>query len=238
MIRKKNRLDHLNRATNRALVPCIAAGAALFTVFFAPRSSEGNPMVLAMKVMMISPAISSDGKFVAMHSTNPASDSDASGSLVVFNARGKEKKRMPLVPPARGMARSKATYEAADALLKKGGYKRMGRLSRSNDKTVLKEKPSDPPPSYQATFTQGDYVFDLKVTVGRIQVVAKRKGRKAGKKVVKFRTPRARCNQVTGYSVSPAKAGYDKSSGLFALSVLVESSGSICFSHELVWRVK
>jgi hypothetical protein len=223
---------------NRAFPSCVAFAAVLFMAISSLGAAEGDPMMLAMKVMKLSPAIASDGKSVAMHSMNPGAAADAAGSLAVFDARGKEKRRLPLVPPARDAARSAATYKAADAVLVDGGYKRMGRLARSAEKTVLKGKPSDPPPSCETTLDQDELSFDVKVTVGKILISAKREGRKVAEKLVTFRTPRARCAAVTGYSVAPAKAGYDRGSGLLALSLYVENSGTICFSHEVVWTVK
>jgi hypothetical protein len=204
-----------------------------------PSPAEGNPAMVAMKVLMISPALSADGRTVAMHSHDPTGTAGAAGSLVFFDGSGKELRRLPLVPPARDLARATQTYAAADLALTRGGYKRMGRVAITRGKDVQQRRPGDPPPSFAATFTQGEHTFAIEVTTGKVVVEVRRGTRTYSTTTIPFRTPTTRCAKVTGYSVSPTKVGFDLQFGLLAFSVLVEADGSTCFSHEYLlkaWR--
>ena len=229
----------LSRARgNRAFASCVVAAAACLAAIPHVHATEEEAAELALTVLGKLPAIASDGKSVAMHVAEPGSPAEGAASLAIFDAAGKVKRRLPLVSPAKDADRSLATYKAADAVLVDGGYKRMGHLSRSGGKMVRREKHEDPPPSCEVTLTQGERSFEVKVTAGKMVITAKRGGGTIGERVVAFRTPRRSCSSVTGYAVTPGGSGYDKPSGLLALSLIVDSEGTICFSHEVVWRPK
>src|SRR5437016_4183463 len=102
--------------------------------------ADDNPAMALMAMNMRCPAISADGKHVAIYSLDPGTDKDAKTSLAVFDA-GVVADRMSIVPPAIDVARAKAAAAKLTKLLDDGGYKRMSRVARvsgGSDKLTYK----------------------------------------------------------------------------------------------------
>ncbi|HEY3355764.1 MAG TPA: hypothetical protein VGQ83_21105 [Polyangia bacterium] len=205
----------------------------------APPAARGDAAQDAMRLQLLSPAISGDGKTVAIVSLDPGDGPGASGSLALFDAGGALWRRLPLWAPQRDPRRAQTSYREATRLMDEAGFRRMGRLTRHAEKTIVRHKPGDPAPRFEGLFSHGDYGVTVTVTGGTLKVEAKRGKRTLGPWTVAFATPPAACPAVAGYSVSPARAGLQAASRLLALSVVVEDAdGNACFSHEAVFPLK
>ena len=192
----------------------------------------------AMQVQLLSPAVSADGKQVAIASLDPAGETGASGSLALFDGAGVLKRRLALFAPARDAERARKSYAAAAKILEDGGFRRMGRVKRNSERTALRRAPSDPPPSFEGVFSQGDYGFTVHVAGGKVRFEAMKGTRKIGTWSLRL-GKEAPCSDVAGYSVSPTRAGFEPDRRLFAFSVYAETkSGDVCFSHDYVVAVK
>jgi hypothetical protein len=232
------------RRSPRSRRPLGALGAlvilgALALAAARPGPARGDAMQDAMRLQLLSPAISGDGKSVAMVSSDPGEGPGATGSLAIFESTGALKKRLPLWAPAKEPERATRSYAEATRLLDEGGYRRMARVKRESEKTVLRQQPADPPPTFEGLFISGDYGVTVKVANGTLTVTARRGKRTLGPFAVKLATPAAACPLVAGYSVAPARAGLEPASKLLALAVLVENAEGVgCFSHEAVFSLK
>jgi len=192
----------------------------------------------AMQVQLMSPAVSSDGKQVAIASLNPGGESGASGSLAVFDGAGALKRRIPLFAPARDAERARKSYAEATRILEEGAFRRMGRVKRNSERTALRRSPADPPPSFEGVFSQGDFGFTVRVADGKVRFEAMKGSRKLGTWSLGLGKEPA-CGDVAGYSVSPTRAGFESDRRLFAFSVYAETkSGDVCFSHDYVIAMK
>jgi len=217
--------------------PRLAAAAFAAALVAAP-ASAADVAQQAMQVQLISPAVSADGKQVAVASLDPAGEAGASGSLALFDAAGALKRRIALFAPARDAERARRSYAEAAKILEEGGFRRMGRVKRNGEKTALRRTPSDPPPSFEGIFSQGDYGFTVRVADGKARFDAMKGSRKIGT----WSLPLGKegpCSDVAGYSVSPTRAGFEADRRLFAFSVYAETkNGDVCFSHDYVVAVK
>lgn len=188
--------------------------------------ADDNPGMQLMGLMMRCPAISADGKHVAIYSYDPAGDHDAKTSLAVLGASGTVEQRVAIVPPATDMARAKATADRLVKLLDDGGYKRMSRvvgLSQERGKT------------YKAKLNSEDVVIDVSVTGRKVNVRATRDGKALAPVTRSLAAKDGPCKAVTGYSLLSTAAGFDAKTGLFAFSIVAADAGNpACFSHDFV----
>ncbi len=192
----------------------------------------------AMQVQLLSPAVSADGKQVAIASLDPSGEAGASGSLALFDGAGVLKRRLPLFAPARDAERARKSYAQAAKILEEGGFRRMGRVKRNSERTALRRAPADPPPSFEGVFSQGDFGFTVRVGDGKVRFEAMKGTRKLGTWSLRL-GKEAPCSDVAGYSVSPTRAGFEADRRLFAFSVFAETkSGDVCFSHDYVVAMK
>ncbi|MBI5480626.1 MAG: hypothetical protein HY906_17345 [Deltaproteobacteria bacterium] len=217
---------------------CAAARAARVCALLAPVAGGADPARQAMQVQLLSPAISGDGKQVAIASLNPAGEAGASGSLALFDGAGVLRRRIALFAPARDAERARKSYAEAAKILEEGAFRRMGRVKRNSERTALRRAPSDPPPSFEGVFSQGDFGFTVRVADGKVRFEAMKGSRKLGTWSLKL-GKEAPCSDVAGYSVSPTRAGFEAERRLVAFSVYAETkSGDVCFSHDYVVAMK
>jgi hypothetical protein len=218
----------------------LAAAGALGALALAagPARADANVARQAMRVQLLSPAVSADGKSIAIASLDPGGEAGASGSLAIFDAAGVLKRRLPLFTPARDPERARRAYAKATRLLDEGGYRRMARLRRNSERTHLRRAPADPPPTFEGFFSQGDYGFAVHVARGQVRVEARKGSRKLGTYTRRL-GPAPRCRRVAGYSVSPTRAGFETSGRVLAFSVYAETTGGeACFSYDYVVATK
>jgi hypothetical protein len=192
----------------------------------------------AMQVQLLSPAVSGDGKQVAVASLDPAGEAGASGSLALYDGSGILKRRIPLFAPARDPERARRSYAEAAKVLEDGAFRRMARVKRNSERTALRRTPSDPPPSFEGVFSQGDFGFTVRVADGKVRFEAMKGSRRLGTWSLKLGKD-GKCSDVAGYSVSPTRAGFEADRRLFAFSVYAETKdGDACFSHDYVVSLK
>jgi hypothetical protein len=218
--------------------PHLAAAVAFVLALCGGSAVRADVAQQALQVQLLSPAVSADGKQVAIASLDPAGEAGASGSLALFDGAGALKRRIALFAPARDPERARKSYAEAAKTLDDGGFRRMGRVKRNSEKTALRRTPSDPPPTFQGVFSQGDYGFTIEAGNGKVRFEAMKGARKLGTWSLRL-GKEAPCSDVAGYSVSPTRAGFEADRRLFAFSVYAETkSGDVCFSHDYVVAMK
>jgi hypothetical protein len=216
----------------------VGAALALACTLAGATTALADVTKQAMQVQLLSPAISGDGKQVAIASLDPAGEAGASGSLALFDGAGALKRRIALLAPARDAERARKSYAEAAKLLEDGAFRRMGRVKRNSERTALRRMPSDPPPSFEGVFSQGDFGFTVQVAGGKVRFEAMKGSRKLGTWSLKL-GKEAPCSDVAGYSVSPTRVGFEAERRVFAFSVYAETkSGDVCFSHDYVMVMK
>ena len=112
----------------------LALAAALVAIATIARADD-DPGMQLMTVMMRTPAISADGKHVAIYNEDPGAEKDAKTSLGIFGAAGALEQRISVVPPNTDVAKAKVAAAKLVKLLDDGGYKRMSRVARVSEKT-------------------------------------------------------------------------------------------------------
>jgi hypothetical protein len=174
------------------------------------------------RLMMGTPAISADGKTIALYSFAPGREPDAKTSLVIFNGT-RERERLGIVPS--GIDAARARTSAASATRKIDGMKRMARVAKGEETWG---------PKYEVALTSSGTELHLSIVDRRVTVTAKRDGRDARAEVA-LAAKDGGCRDVKGYSISNTMAGFDDKTGLFAFSVEVEDkTGTTCFAHDFV----
>ena len=222
----------------RRRAPLRGAGAVLALALLVPVAASGDVAKQAMQVQLLSPAISADGKQVAIASLDPGGEAGASGSLALFDGAGALKRRIALFAPARDPERARKSYAQAAKILEDGAFRRMGRVKRNSERTALRRAPADPPPSFQGVFSQGDFGFTINVADGKARLEAMKGSRRLGTWSLRL-GKEAPCGDVAGYSISPTRAGFEAERRVFAFSVYAETNaGDVCFSHDYVVAMK
>jgi hypothetical protein len=215
-----------------------ATGAVLALALLVSALAGADVAKQAMQVQLLSPANAGDGKQVAVASLDPAGEAGASGSLALYDGAGILKRRIALFAPARDAERARKSYAAAAKILEDGAFRRMVRVKRNSERTALRRTPSDPPPSFEGVFSQGDFGFTVQVAGGKVRLEAMKGSRKLGTWSLKL-GKEGPCSDVAGYSVSPTRAGFEADRRLFAFSVYAETkTGDVCFSHDYVVAMK
>jgi hypothetical protein len=204
--------------------------ACVLLLAFSMAHADDNPGMQLMGLMMRCPAISADGKHVAIYSYDPGGDKDAKTSLAVFGVSGTVEQRVAIVPPATDMARAKATATKLVKLLDDGGYKRMSRVARlSEDRGKV----------YKTKLNSEDLVIDLSVTGRKVEVHATRDGKALAPVTRSLAAKDGTCKAVTGYSLLNTAAGFDPKTGLFAFSIVAaDADNPACFSHDFLVTLK
>jgi len=211
----------------RVPLACLVSLAALTGT---ARADE-DPGMLLMGIMMRTPAISADGKHVAVYSHDPGTEVGAKTSLAVFGAKkGTLEKRISVVPPNTDAAKAKTAAATLVKLLDDGGYKRMSRVARVSGEA----KKTD----YATQLKSEDLVIDVRVIGRKLDVSASRDGKKLKGVSKKLPAKEGACKAVDGYSIANTMAGYDATTGAFAFSVTAEEAGGVCFSHDFVVTLK
>ena len=183
-----------------------------------------------MTAMMRCPAISSDGKHVAIYSNDPGTEKDAMTSLAVFDGAGKVEQRISVVPPNTDAARAKAAAAKVVKLLDSGGYKRMSRVARVSE-TANKT-------TYATKLESEGVEIELGVANRKLTVNATRGGKKLAVVTRTLAAKDGACKSVDAYGLSNTMAGYDAKSGELAFSITARQGDQICFSHDFVVTLK
>lgn len=211
----------------KLLLACLASVAALT----ANAHADEDPGMQLMGVMMKTPAISADGKHIAIYSHDPGKEKDAKTSLAVFGSKkGNLEQRISVVPPNTDAERAKTAAAALLKVLDDGKYKRMSRVARVS----AEAKKTD----YATQLKSEDIVIDVRLVSRKLEVAASRDGKKLKGASKKLPAKDGACEAVDGYGIANTMAGYDVTTGAFAFSITAEEAGSVCFSHEFVVTLK
>jgi hypothetical protein len=210
----------------KLVFPCLVALAATSTL----ARADDDPGMQLMTVMMRCPAISADGKHVAIYSENPGSEKDAMTSLAVFGATGTVEQRISVVPPVKDVARAKAGAAKIVKLLDDGKYKRMSRVAQISESTKKT--------SFTMQVSSEDVVLDLHLENRKLAITGKRGGVALASISVGLGPKDGACKSVEAYSLANTMAGYDAKTGQFAFSIQAEHDKEICFAHDFVITFK
>jgi hypothetical protein len=201
---------------------CIAALALAPSV----ARADDDPGMQIMTIMMRSPAISADGKHVAIYSSDGGSEKGANTSLAVFGKSGKLEQRISIVPPAVDVARAKAAVAKIAKLLDAGGYQRMSRVARGSE---ARQKTT-----YTTHLTSEDVELDLAIAQRKVTVTATRAGKKLASVTRALPAKDGPCTQTDAFDVANTMAGYDAKTKQLAFSVQVWQGDAGCFGHDFV----
>jgi hypothetical protein len=207
----------------------VAFASVVVVALLTGRAHADDTAMQLMQVMMRCPAISSDGKHVAIYSLAAVKNPDAKTSLVVFGPTGKVEQRIEVVPPATHAERAKADAANVTKLLDDGGYKRMSRVAEKNAKSDKA--------SFTAQLSSEDLTLDVKIAKRKVTLTGTRGGKKV-KAITKTLPKDGPCKAVDFYSLANTMAGFDAASGLFAFQITATEKDTVCFSHEFVVAVK
>jgi len=200
-------------------------------------TARGDVVGEQIRLQLLSPAISGDGKTVAVASLDPGGVAGAVGSLALYDLGGNLKRRLPLTAAERDPERARRDYAAAQKVLDAGGYRRLGRLRQQSEHTIVHRRIGDPSPRFATVLSQGELGITVIVADRKLRVEAMRASRRLGPWTLQLATPAAACPAIGGYVVSPARAGL--AGRTLVLSVFVTTpDGSTCFSHEAVLTLK
>ncbi len=214
---------------------------ALLLSLHRPAAAEvtDDPGMRIMRIMMMSPSISADGKEVAIYSFDPGKVKGAKTSLAVFGAAGALKKRLSIVPPMVDLERSKGTAMEAALTLTGSRFARMGLVAKKAITNVQHVKAGDPKASLDVTLSSGDATFKVHVADRVATVTATRAGKSVAPITLKLGKSSGTCGPVIGYTIQNTLAGFDETSGALALSVDLEDANSpTCFGYDFVASIK
>ncbi|MBL9017066.1 MAG: hypothetical protein JNL83_22965 [Myxococcales bacterium] len=190
-----------------------------------PARAQDTGMKL-MGLVMRCPAISSDGKHVALYSMAGSTEPGSKTSLAVFSAAGKLEQRIGVVPPATDAAKAEAAATKIVKLLDDGGYKRMSRVARaSEDRQKL---------TYSTKLTSEDVELEVVVKNRKVTITGTRAGTALAPVTVKLGAKDGTCKKAEAYDLANTQAGYDPKTQLFAFSVQAEEARSVCGAHDFV----
>lgn len=206
--------------------------AAFVALALAPTVARADdPGMQLMQIMMRCPAMSADGKHVAIYSLAGGDDKAAKTSLVVFGANGKLEQRVPVVPPATDVARATADAAKIVKLLDDGGYKRMSRVASKGGATA---KNGD----YSTDLSSEDAALKLEIVKRKITITGTRGGKKLAPIKLTLPAKDGACASSVSFSVANTMAGYDKASKQLAFEVGVFGGDAMCFAHDYVVTLK
>jgi hypothetical protein len=205
---------------------------SIATTLLAPAAAraEDDPGMLLMGAMMRTPAVSADGKHLAIYSVDPGGGDGARTSLAVFDAAGKLEQRIPLVPPAVDRARASAGAARITQLLRDGGYKRMGAMARGATKADGT--------TYATQLKHEELVVELRVAERKVELRATRDGKPLAPITRALPAGDGPCASVDAYTVANTTAGYDAKSGALAFSISAQRGAEVCFGHDFVVVLK
>ncbi len=203
--------------------------AVALAALASPARAE-DPGMKLMGLVMRCPAISSDGKHVAIYSMAGSTEPGSTTSLAVFSGAGKEEQRIGVVPPATDVAKADAAATKIVKLLDDGGYKRMSRVAQVSDKWDKL--------NYTAKYTTEDVELDVVVKARKVTITGKRAGKALAPVTVKLAAKDGTCKKAENYGIANTQAGFDAKTGLFAFSVQADEASTVCASHDFVVTLK
>lgn len=203
---------------------------ALACLLLAATSSLARADDIGMRiiqVMMRFPAVSADGKHIAVYSIAAGDEKVAKTSVVVFGAKGKLEQRIPIVPPNTDRAQAEADIAKVTKLLDDGGYKHLSRMAQEGGKL-------DKQGTYTVTLKSEDVAIDIKIAKRKVSLTGTRGKTKL--KPITFTLPAkdGPCAKSDSFGVANTLAGYDKPSKQLAFAVDVTAGMDVCFAHEYV----
>jgi hypothetical protein len=188
--------------------------------------ADDDPGMQLMTVMLRCPAISSDGKHVAIYGSDPGTEKDAMTSLAIFGPAGTVETRISVVPPNTDKTRAKAAAAKLVKLLDDGGYKRMSRVARVSEK-LDKTK-------FSTHLTSEDIALDVQLADRKLTITGTRRGEHLVPHSLTLGATDGPCKKVTAYGLANTMAGFDPKTGLFAFSIDAEENATVCFAHAFV----
>lgn len=207
----------------------ILLGALTALVATTSLAHADDPGMQLITLMMKTPAISADGKHIAIYSTGPGGDADPAvkTSLAVFDAGGKLEQRIGVVPPATDAAKTKAAVEKINKLIDDGGYKRMSRIKQdSNNQSKTG--------GFTAKVESEDVVMELALEKRKLTINATRAGKKLAPVTVALPAKDGACKKVDSFSFANTVAGYNAPGKQFAFEIGAFEGDSQCFAHAFV----
>jgi hypothetical protein len=204
--------------------------SAVLVVVVASVARADDPAMQVMQIMTRCPAISADGKHVALFSVAPGEDRRSKTSLAVFGIKGKLEKRLPFVPPDVDV--EQASYDASKAVkfLDAGKYRRMALMASKGGTTDGA--------AYSIDLSSEDVAFTLKVVDRKVTITGTRGEKKLAPVNLTLPKDDGMCVTTDSFSVANTMAGYDKKSKVFAFEVAVTSKDTQCFGHDFVVTLK
>jgi hypothetical protein len=202
---------------------------ALLLVTASVAHADEDPGMQLMTVMMRTPAISADGKHVAIYNEDPGTEKGAMTSLAIFGASGAVEQRISVVPPNTDAAKAKAAAAKLVTLLDDGGYKRMSRVARVSEKAAKT--------TYTTELKTEDVVIDVAVAKRKLKIT----GTRAGKKLapISLTIPKdGPCKSVDAYGLANTMAGYDGTTSQLAFTLQAWQHDQVCFAHGFVVTLK
>lgn len=205
--------------------------AVLAVLAAAPSHARADdPAMQLMQVMMRCPAMSADGKHVAIYSVAPGDDKASRTSLAVFGAGGTLEQRIAVVPPAVDATRAAADAAKVVKLLDDGTYQRMARVA-SKGGVVDKH-------TYSTDLSSEDVTLALKIADRKVTITGTRAGKKLAPVTLALPAKDGPCTTSDTFDVANTMAGYDKKSRRLAFEVTVSSGNTVCFAHDFVITLK
>lgn len=206
--------------------------AVLLAIAVVPSLARADdPGMQLMMMMMRLPAMSADGKHLALFSEAPGDDKAAKTSLAVFGVDGKLEQRLSIVPPVVDVERATADVAKVAKLLDDGKYQRMSRVS---SKGGVQDKNG----GFSIELASEDVALTLKITGRKISITGTRADKKLAPVTFALPPKDGTCGSSGSFSVANTMAGYDKKSQLLAFGVSVFSGDTGCFGHDFVIPLK
>jgi len=206
----------------------LALAAALVAIATIARADD-DPGMQLMTVMMRTPAISADGKHVAVYNEDPGAEKDAKTSLGIFGAAGALEQRISVVPPNTDVAKAKVAAAKLVKLLDDGGYKRMSRVARVSEKTDKT--------TYATELKSEDVVVAIALAKRKLEITGTRAGKKLAPIAIALPAD-GPCKTVDTYGLANTMAGYDAKTGQLAFTLQAWQHDQVCFAHGLVVTLK
>ena len=206
----------------------VLAAALVLTSTTTVAQAEDDPGMQLMTVMMRTPAISADGKHVAIYNEDPGTEPDAKTSLGIFGSAGALEQRISVVPPNTDAAKAQVAAGKLVKLLDDGGYQRMSRVARVSEKTAKT--------TYATTIKSEDVIVEIALAKRKLKIT----GTRAGKKLAPLSLalpPDGPCKKVESYGLANTMAGYDVKTGQLAFTLQAWQRDQVCFAHGFVVKL-
>jgi hypothetical protein len=208
--------------------------ALLVTLLATPSLARADTATELTNIATGCPAMSADGKHIAIYSIVPGDQKGARTSLAVFDTTGKLEQRISIVPPAVDAARAKADVAKVVKLLDDGKYKPMSHMTTVGGLVDSQSYSTD----LAIDVLGGTTKITLKIFERKITITGAREGRALAPMTIALPAKDGPCKTGNEFIVDSAQTGYDPKSHLFAFEVEVGSHNAACFAHDFVITLK